>query len=125
MPESRFSVEMVGGVPVIAVPEEIDIANAAELRAALLHSAALGTATAVVNMAGTEFCDSAGLNVLIRAQQRAQAQGGEVRVVMGGAAVRRVFAVTAIDRVLPTFPSLEEALAPAPAGTISPVSAAD
>jgi anti-sigma B factor antagonist len=125
MPEPSFSVEMVSGVPVIAVPEEIDIANAAELRAALLGSAALGNATVVVNMARTEFCDSAGLNVLIRAHQRAQAQGGEVRVVMGGAAVRRVFAVTAVDRVIPTFASLEEALGPAPAGTVSSVSAAD
>ncbi len=126
MPEpGSFPVELVGGVPVIAVPEEIDIANAAGLRAALLAAAALGSATVVVNMGQTEFCDSAGLNVLIRAHQRAQADGGEVRVVIGGAAVRRVFAVTAIDRVLPTFGSLEAALAKPPAADVLPVAPAD
>ena len=36
MPEARFPVEAVRGVPVVAAPEEIDITNAEALRAALL-----------------------------------------------------------------------------------------
>lgn len=111
MPEVSFPVEMVGGVPVVAAPEEIDIVNAARLRAALLQAAAHGNGTLVVDMSRTQFCDSAGLNVLVRAHKQAQAQGHEVLLVISGVTVLRIFAVTGIDHLIPTFPSLEEALA--------------
>src|SRR5690349_3697751 len=115
MPEARFHVEMVSGVPVVTAPEEIDITNAAGLRAALLEAAAQGGGTLVVDMAQTQFCDSAGLNLLVRAHDRAQADGGELMLVIGGSAVLRIFAVTGIGHLIPSFPSLERALAAAPA----------
>ena len=68
MTGASFPVEMVGGVPVVAAPEEIDITNAGVLRTALLQAAAHGNGTLVVDMSRTQFCDSAGLNVLVRAQ---------------------------------------------------------
>ena len=111
MPQASFPVEMAGGVPVVAAPEEIDITNAAGLRAALLRAAAPGYGTLVVDMSRTQFCDSAGLNVLVRAHQRTQAEGGVLLLVICGAAVLRIFAVTGIDRLIPTFPSLGQALA--------------
>ncbi len=110
MPEASFPVEMVSGVPVVVAPEEIDITNAARLRAGLLDAAAHGDGTLVVDMSQTQFCDSAGLHVLVRAHNRAQAEGGEVRLVIRGAHLRRIFAVTGIDGVIPSFPALEQAL---------------
>jgi anti-anti-sigma factor len=115
MLEASFSVEVVSGVPVVTAPEEIDITNAAGLRAALLEAAARGSRTLVVDLAQTQFCDSAGLNVLVRAHKRAQADGRELLLVIGAAAVLRIFAVTGIGRLIPSFPSLEQALAQAPA----------
>jgi anti-sigma B factor antagonist len=111
VPEASFPVELAGGVPVVAAPEEIDITNAAGLRAALLQAAGPGNQTLVVDMSRTQFCDSAGLNVLVRAHQRAQAGGGELQLVIRGAAVLRIFAVTGIDGLIPTFASLRQALA--------------
>ena len=69
MPDARFTVEVVRGVPVVAAPEEIDITNAEALRAALL-AAADGHGTLVVDMTQTRFCDSSGLHVLIAAHRR-------------------------------------------------------
>ena len=115
MAEASFPVQVVGGVPVVAAPEEIDITNAAWLRAALLEAAAHGSGTLVVDMAQTQFCDSAGLNVLVRAHKRARADGGELLLVICAAAVLRIFAVTGIDHLIPNFPDLEQALASAPA----------
>ena len=115
MPEASFPVEVVSGVPVVTAPEEIDITNAARLRAALLEAAAHGSRTLVVDMAQTQFCDSAGLNVLVRAHKRAQADGGELLLVICTAAVLRIFAVTGIDHLIPNLPNLEQALPPAPA----------
>ena len=60
MPEARFPVEMVNGVPVVAAPEEIDITNAGELRTALLESAARRPGSFVVDLTRTQFCDTSG-----------------------------------------------------------------
>src|SRR6516165_3065722 len=96
-------------------PEEIDITNAAGLRAALLEAAARGSKTLVADLAQTQFCDSAGLNVLVRAHKRAQDNGSELLLVICAATVLRIFAVTGIDHLIPTFSTLDQALAPAPA----------
>jgi anti-anti-sigma factor len=111
MSEDKFPVEVVGGVPVVAAPEEIDITNAEALRSALIAAAADGHGTFVVDMTGTQFCDSSGLHTLIAAHKRAEAEGREVLLVISGTAVLRVFALTGMDRVIPNFTSLAEALA--------------
>jgi anti-sigma B factor antagonist len=116
MPDAGFSVEVISGVPVVATPEDVDINNAAWLRAALLQSAALGPGTLVVDMTRTQFCDTAGLHALVRAHKRAQAKGGRVLLVLPGATVLRIFSITGLDAVIPNFPSLEEALAAGAAG---------
>ena len=110
MPEISFPVEVVDGVPIVTAPEEIDITNAAGLQAALLDAAGPGSAMVVVDMSGTRFCDSAGLNALVTADRRARADGGEIRLVAVGEAVARVVALTGVDRVVAVYASLEDAL---------------
>ena len=116
MPDAGFSVELIRGVPVVATPEDVDITNAAGLRAALLQSAALGPGTLVVDMTRTQFCDTAGLHALVAAHKRARADGGRVLLALRGATVLRIFSITGLDDVIPHFPSLEEALAASAAG---------
>jgi anti-sigma B factor antagonist len=115
VPEISFPVEVVEGVPVVTAPEEIDLANAAGLRAALLEAARAelaepGRALVVVDMSRTRFCDSTGLNALVAAARQARADGGEVRLVVVGEAVARIVAITGVDRVIPIYASLEDAL---------------
>src|SRR5438034_9808500 len=103
--------EVVSGVPVVTAPEEIDITNTPELRSALLEASAHGHRTLVVDMTRTQFCDSSGLHTLLAAHKRAQAEGGELLLAIQGTAVLRVFAITCVDRIIPNFTTLEEALA--------------
>jgi anti-sigma B factor antagonist len=120
MREDSFPVELVGGVPVVTAPEEIDITNAAGLRAGLLEAALFEAAehpAFVVDMTRTRFCDSAGIQTLVEAHKRARAAGGQVLLAMSGAAVPRIFELTGIDQVIPSFTSLAEALRHTPAGT--------
>jgi anti-sigma B factor antagonist len=122
-----FAVALVRGVPVVTAPEEIDITNAAGLRAGLLEAALLevaGHPAFVVDMTRTTFCDSAGIQALVEAHKRAQAAGGQVLLAMSGVAVPRIFSLTGVDRVIPSFTSLAEALEHTPAGT-GPVPLAD
>jgi anti-sigma B factor antagonist len=111
MPDDSFPVEVVGGVPVLAAPEEIDITNAGPLREALRKAAVNGHDTLVVDMTRTQFCDSSGLHTLIAAYKRAEAEGREVLLVIPSTTVLRVFALTGMDRVIPNFTSLPDALA--------------
>jgi anti-sigma B factor antagonist len=112
--ETGFPVGDVSGVPVVTVPEEVDITTAQALRAALVQAAARGSGTFVVDMTGTRFCDSAAIHALIDAHKRARAEGGQVLLAVSGTAVPRIFALTGIDQVVPCFPGLAEALANIP-----------
>ena len=115
MRDVSFAVEVIEGVPVVAAPEEIDITNAEGLRTALDRAAGNGRETLVVDLTRTRFCDSAAIHALVDAHKRARAGGGQVLLAVSGAAVPRIFEITGIDRVLPRFPSVAEALAHIPA----------
>jgi len=111
----RYPDTVINGVPVVATPAEIDITNAEGLQSALFKAAANGPRTLVVDMTQTQFCDSSGLHALIAAHKRAQADSREVLLVIAGTAVLRVFAITGMDKVIPNFTTLDEALAAAAA----------
>jgi anti-anti-sigma factor len=112
MADPRYPVVMIGGVPVVAAPQEIDAANAESFRKILLYAADHVHATVVVvNVTGTRFCDSAGAAVLAWTHGYAVARGGDLLLVApASAAVLRVFALTGIDRLIPNFADLQEAL---------------
>jgi anti-sigma B factor antagonist len=115
MPDVRYRDTVINGVPVVATPAEIDITNADGLRVALFKAAATRPGTIVVDMTRTQFCDSSGLYTLIAAHKRARADDRELLLVLSGAAVLRVFAITGMDEVIPNFTSLDEALTAAAA----------
>jgi anti-sigma B factor antagonist len=112
MPATEYSVQMAGGVPVITAPAEIDVTTVGELRAIFLEWQSRGHTTLVVDVTGTQFCDSAGLRELVRAHKRAVADGGGLQLVMAGdGAFVRVFTVTGLDGIIPRFATLKQALA--------------
>jgi len=119
LPDVSCPIRVVGDVPVVAAPEEINIATAYGLRAALA-SAGPGPAAVVVDMTRTRSCDAIGLQVLVRAHKRALARGGELRLVISSTDVLQLFAITGIDRVIRHFASLDEALADLPADASQP-----
>jgi anti-sigma B factor antagonist len=98
-------------VPVVVVaPPEVDLDTAAELRAALLRAAAR-IPTVVLDLSGTQFCDSAGLSVLVRAHRRALAEGGELRLVVSTPQVERILSLTGLDRWIPCYADEATAMA--------------
>jgi anti-sigma B factor antagonist len=110
VPDHRYPL-MINGVPVVEASEEIDICNAEQLRIVLLDACSRGHATVVLDMTGTRFCDSSGFNVLVAAHKRALAEGGGLRLVIpADSRVLRIFTVIGLDRFIPRFGSLEQAL---------------
>jgi len=108
--DPSFPVSVHDGQAVVTTPQEIDISNAGLLREALLSATASGQAVIVVDMSGTEFCDSTGLNVLVRALAQAEQAGSELRLVMGGTGVRRVLSVTGVAGMFRIYETLGQAL---------------
>jgi anti-sigma B factor antagonist len=107
----RFPVVWLSKVAVVTLPVEIDIANADLVRDDLLSVLNHGAATLIVDMGGTTFCDSAGVNALVRARKRAAANGSEMRLVVGAPAVKRVLAITGVDHLMDMYPSVAASLA--------------
>jgi anti-sigma B factor antagonist len=104
----------VGQVAVASLPVEIDLANADQVREDLLSVLNRGPATLVVDMGRTTFCDSAGVNALVRAFKRACASGAGMRLVVTAPAVQRVLAITGVDSLIGTYSSVAAALADQP-----------
>ena len=99
---------------VVALPAEIDMANAGQAGQQLGSALAPGVKAVIADMTGTRFCDSSGISMLVRAHQQAAANGTELRLVVRSAAVLRALTLVKMDYLLPIYPSLSQALAAAP-----------
>jgi anti-sigma B factor antagonist len=104
-------VQWIGQVAVAALPIEIDISNADQVREDLLSVINRGAVLLIADLSRTTFCDSTGVNALVRAFGRASASDGEMRLAVTTPAVRRVLAITGVDRLLDIYPSVAASLA--------------
>jgi anti-anti-sigma factor len=107
----------VGQHAVVGMPAEIDVTNADEIRQALLSAASHDAAVLVIDMSGTTFCDSAGVHALIATRKQAAMTGTQLR--LAATVVLRILTLVGIDQLMPIYPTLEEALAGAPAAQAS------
>jgi anti-sigma B factor antagonist len=111
--EVRYLRKMINGVLVMPTPAEIDVTTAGQLRAVLL-AATEQYRTLVVDMTRTRFCDAAAVYALVAARKRVLAKGGELGLVVpADGTVQRVLTLLGVDRFIPCFASLEEAVAAA------------
>jgi anti-sigma B factor antagonist len=111
MTAEDYKLRRAGPQAVITMPAEIDITNADQVRQALL--AAVGQdLVLIVDMTGTTFCDSAGVQAVIAAYRQAAATGTQLRLV--ATAVLRIFTVIGADQMISVYPTLDAALADTP-----------
>jgi len=115
MTASGRGVTWSGRHVVVTMPPELDITTAGPA-ADLLASVLDQRPTAVTaDLTATQFCDSAGVHVLVRAHRLASEKGAEVRLAIGASPVVRILELTGLDQVLPVYAHVERSLAvPAP-----------
>jgi len=117
VPGSGYTFAMISDVPVVATPAEVDLTSAGQLDAILREAASGSCPAVVVDMTRTQFCDSAGLHCLVRANKRLNTEGRQLRVAISAdSAVSRVVSLTGLDAVIACYASLRDALAPRPGG---------
>lgn len=112
-PALRMSIQRPDpGIAVIGMDGEIDLSTAPRitelirqrLTAAVLHAL-------VIDLHKVSFIDTAGAELLIRAQRRAEQRGIELYVLPGAGCVKRVLELTGIDAGLNCHDSVDTALA--------------
>ncbi|MGW1178376.1 STAS domain-containing protein [Kitasatospora sp. NPDC002543] len=80
---------------------ELDLDSAADLRAALDRSLGEPATVVVVDCAGLEFCDSTGLNVLLRAKARAAVDGSRIELARPRPLILRMLELTGATDAFP------------------------
>ena len=98
------------GCAIVTVAGEIDISTVTPLRDRLFEVAASG-APLVVDLEQVSFIDSVGLATLVGAAKRAVAHGGTLQVACALAKIRQLVRLTQLDRRIPLFHTVDEALA--------------
>jgi anti-anti-sigma factor len=99
---------------IIALPAEIDMANADWAGQQLGSAFAPGVTTVIADMTATRFCDSSGITMLVRAHKQATANGTQLRLVVLSTAVLRTLTLVQMDHLLLIYPTLSQALAAGP-----------
>ena len=85
---------------VVTAPPELDLATAPHLGAEILEALGCGQRSLVVDFAAVRLIDSAGIGVLLSAERRVRAAGGDLLVANASDHVRHVFELTGVARSL-------------------------
>ncbi|MET7936617.1 STAS domain-containing protein [Streptomyces sp. NPDC005322] len=111
--KGRLQVEVRhhGSSAVFTPAGELDHHTAEVLREPLEKCVEAGRVRLVVDCSKLEFCDSTGLNVLLGARLKAEAEGGGVHLAGMQPIVARVFEITGAEAVFTVHESLDAALA--------------
>ena len=97
---------------VVELPAEIDVTNSEQVYQQLVAALAPDINTVVADMTATIFCDSSGVHAIMHAFETAGARDVRLRLAISpGTSVNRVLQLIGVGRLMPVYPSLEEALA--------------
>ncbi|GAA0238941.1 hypothetical protein GCM10009527_039420 [Actinomadura nitritigenes] len=118
--ESRFA-PAGGGLAIVTLTGELDVASAAELRGHLAALIGDGAGHLILDFARVEFVDSNGLSVLagvhhlLRHPRRPgadehAADAGALAVASVNQRVRQVLRTSGFTRIIPIYPSVETAI---------------
>ena len=87
-----------GGLRLLRLTGELDMAGVDQFERLLAADQAPGTGTFVLDMRELTFIDSSGLRAVIMADQRVRAEGGRFIVVRGPDRVNEVMEMTGVAR---------------------------
>src|SRR3954453_10835157 len=94
----------------VVMPREIDLSNGPSIGQQVLVLLNAGADPLILDLSGTRFCDSQGVNLIVRAIVRARGLHSRlVLVIPEGGGPRRVLDIYGLTRFLPTAPNLDEA----------------
>jgi anti-anti-sigma factor len=97
------------GTPLIQLAGDFDINNVVEVEAALEEAFATDSDALIVDLSDVGFLDSMMLRQIAHAHERAHAADRRLVLVRPDAIIWRVFTVTGLAALIPSWDSVEEA----------------
>lgn len=95
---------------VVEISGDLDLATAPALRQEVLAQLSGGHRKIVVDLTETEFIDSVGLGLLVAVLKRVRVLDGHLAIVCPDTRLRRLFAVTDLDRVFELYDTADAAI---------------
>ncbi|MFF0425090.1 STAS domain-containing protein [Streptomyces sp. NPDC004520] len=102
-----------GRTAVLTVAGELDMETAGRLQELLTEQFGQGRHRLVLDLSALDFMDSSGLNVLIRAVNKARESDGDLYLAAPTPAVRRILEITGVMTTIPPHDAVADALAAA------------
>jgi anti-anti-sigma factor len=90
---------------------EVDLSNARSVKADLLAAVPNTASALVLDLSGTKYLDSSGIQLLFELAHRLESRGQKLKVVVPeDSIVRRTLVLTEVQQVVALFPSVDAAL---------------
>jgi anti-sigma B factor antagonist len=103
--------QLDGGVPVVSVIGEVDLATAPVLERTLRDAAEAQTGEVIVDLTCCSFLDSKGLTALLATRKRLAHSDRSLGLVLSNPNVLKIFEITGFDQIFEIYPSLGAAMA--------------
>ena len=91
----------------ISIAGELDLANSDVVRARL-DQVALIADRVILDMQNLEFIDSTGLSTIVRLGKQLKERGAQLAVVVTKPSIRKLFAITALDKRFALYDRIED-----------------
>jgi anti-anti-sigma factor len=102
--------QLDGGIPVVSVSGEVDLATAPALERTLRDAAEAQTRDVIVDLTCCSFLDSRGLTALLAARERLGNSDRSLGLVLSNPNVLKIFQITGFDQIFEIHPSLGAAI---------------
>jgi anti-sigma B factor antagonist len=111
--EASVTVRTDAGIAVVDVSGEVDLYTSPKLKAAFDELLGTGQIHLIVDLLDTTYLDSTALSILTSALKHVTGAGGNLGLVFNQPQIDRMFTITGLKDVFPTFASHAEAIAAA------------
>ena len=98
--------QLDGGIPVVSVSGEVDLATAPALERTLRDAAEDQTGDVIVDLTCCSFLDSRGLTALLATRERLGHSNRSLGLILSNPNVLKIFQITGFDELFAIYPSL-------------------
>jgi anti-sigma B factor antagonist len=102
--------QLDGGIPLVSVSGEVDLATAPALERTLRDAAEDQTGEVIVDLTCCSFLDSRGLTALLATRDRLGHSDRSLGLVLSNPHVLKIFQITGFDQIFEIYPSLGAAV---------------
>ncbi len=107
---SEFSIHHHDGIVAVSLPGRVDVSNTRGFIEAVQRELDREHLNFVLDFQNTQAIDSTALGAIVQIFKTLRQREGTLRLCSVGSGVRRVLAITRVDRVFPIFENLSDAL---------------